>query len=29
MLQNLYSTAMFLALMWTGEPRPLYPDLRP
>jgi hypothetical protein len=28
MLHNLYSTALFVALMWSGEPRPVYPELR-
>jgi hypothetical protein len=28
MLHNIYSTALFVALMWSGEPRPVYPSLR-
>lgn len=28
MLHNLYSTALFVALMWSGEPKPVYPELR-
>ena len=27
MLHNLYSTVLFIALMWSGEPRPVYPSL--
>jgi len=28
MLHNLYSTVVFVALMWSGEPKPVYPELR-
>jgi hypothetical protein len=26
MLHDLYNTALFIALMWSGEPRPVYPS---
>ena len=25
MLHEIYATILFIALMWSGEPRPVYP----
>ena len=25
MLHEIYTTVLFIALMWSGEPRPVYP----